>query len=322
MFTSLRPGREGFCITELGTARGAEALGVGSASYLEADDHGFTSMIFFGDVLFALFSLLFRFCQGFLFQPTLSFFCFDFVPLRLLISLSVVSVSPRILWHVLLTAGEKSLMCAAFWRQQYKMCCCCSLLKLVGQGEEKWCRSIDQIVKDAKASKTHSAGSDSALCRHFFEGYARDLSQGRGTFYTDVGDSLTSVDHALKLQCLGRRNSIDLWRRSNLRYSSPLGKENETKWPTTSNIYTMTDLLALLLQVAFHSVPPEGLLLGSLAISATKSHEEDAEQAMLVVLTWTSSRWRPFVTLYLFLNNLHCVFVLNDNLDMMAKSRV
>ncbi|CAJ1385145.1 unnamed protein product [Effrenium voratum] len=45
------------------------------------------------------------------------------------------------------------------------------------QGEETWCRSLDQVARDARASKTLGAGS--------------------GTFYTDVGDSLMEVDEVV-----------------------------------------------------------------------------------------------------------------------------
>ena len=79
------------------------------------------------------------------------------------------------------------------------------------KGKERWCRGLELIAEDARASKRHGAG--------------------RGTFYTDVGDSFRSID-----------------------------------------------------ELVFHSVPPEGLLLGAMAISVAKEAAEDGKEETVILL--------------------------------------
>eukprot|EP00913_Durusdinium_trenchii_P019100 g17950.t1 len=78
-------------------------------------------------------------------------------------------------------------------------------------------------VTDSVARSSSSWGKESFVA-------SKMNGAGRGTFYTDVGDSLLMVDH-----------------------------------------------------VVFHSVPSEGLLIGSLAVSATQEPDGDAEQLVMLL---------------------------------------
>ena len=82
--------------------------------------------------------------------------------------------------------------------------------QFVHQGFEKWCRDLVDVAADARASKTHGAGSsitaleliDSSWCSSSvyhasipcqkFQPTA--LVVGDGTFYRDIGDSFQMID--------------------------------------------------------------------------------------------------------------------------------
>ncbi|CAK9081484.1 unnamed protein product [Durusdinium trenchii] len=118
-------------------------------------------------------------------------------------SASLSLARPVVLRRLVLGVTDSVARSSSSWGKESFVC---GELK----GVEKWCRSLEDIAKDARASKMNGAG--------------------RGTFYTDVGDSLLMVDH-----------------------------------------------------VVFHSVPSEGLLIGSLAVSATQEPDGDAEQLVMLL---------------------------------------